>query len=153
MAVATFVEFCVQRGLAQPPDKIVKNLCTFLCQDVDQTPTFAFSRKHLDGILSFNKTASPVNGKGDAQVAEDAAKARLSRRGASLAFVQLSDKFGHTLLEVVPKMWQSMAGGLLSACTGGMWLWWYLYNTRLLSLQINLLLWTASSRKRLAKMS
>lgn len=120
MAVANFVEFCVHRGLSQPPDKIVKNLCTFLCQDVDQTPTFAFSRKFQDGILSFNKPPSmTANTKGDAQATEDAAKARLSRRGASLAFVQLSDTFGHKLLEVVPKMWQSMAGGLLSACTGG----------------------------------
>ncbi|KAI0086641.1 SNF2 chromatin remodeling protein [Irpex rosettiformis] len=119
VAVATFVEFCVHRGLSQPPDKIVKNLCTFLCQDIDQTPTFAFSRKYHDGILSFNKAPSvAANNKGDAQAVEDAAKARLSRRGASFAFVQLSDKFGHKLLEIVPKMWQSMAGGLVSACAG-----------------------------------
>lgn len=51
---------------------------------------------------------------------EDAAKARLSRRGARLAFSQLSAKFGPRLLDVVPKMWQSMAGGLLSACATGM---------------------------------
>lgn len=121
VAVATFVEFCVQRNLSQPPDKIVKNLCTFLCQDVDQTPTFAYSRKFFDGILSFNKvqTAAVMSAKGEAPSAEDAAKARLSRRGASLAFVKLSAKFGHKLLDVVPKMWQSMAGGLLSACAGG----------------------------------
>lgn len=50
---------------------------------------------------------------------EAAEKARLSRRGASLAFVQLSANFGDTLLDVVPNMWQSMAGGLLSACVSG----------------------------------
>ncbi len=38
--------------LTQPPGKIVKNLCTFLCQDIDQTPMFAFN-KHIEaGILS-----------------------------------------------------------------------------------------------------
>ncbi|KAI0747594.1 SNF2 chromatin remodeling protein [Daedaleopsis nitida] len=115
-AVAAFVEFCVQRDLNQPPDKIVKNLCTFLCQDVEQTPTFLFHRKTLHGVLSFNKThAAPVtNGKDGAP--EDPAKARLSRRGARLAFEKLSAKFGPRLLDAVPKMWQAMAGGLLSAC-------------------------------------
>ncbi|KAH9923909.1 SNF2 chromatin remodeling protein [Epithele typhae] len=120
-AVAAFVEFCVRRDLSQPPDKIVKNLCTFLCQDVEQTPTFLYHRKVLSGVLSFSKSpaaaaAEASNGK-DAKSAEDPAKARLSRRGARLAFEKLSEKFGPKLLEAVPKMWQSMAGGLLSACS------------------------------------
>lgn len=61
------------------------------------------------------------NGKNGAKApsADEVAKARLSRNGASLAFVELSHKFGSRLLDVVPKMWQSMAGGLLSACSGG----------------------------------
>ncbi|KAI0654791.1 SNF2 chromatin remodeling protein [Cubamyces menziesii] len=123
-AVASFVEFCVQRELGQPPDKIVKNLCTFLCQDVEQTPTFLYNRKITDGVLSFpkpNSAASASNGKdnGDKHAAsgEDPAKAKLSRRGARLAFEKLSAKFGPRLLQAVPKMWQSMAGGLLSACS------------------------------------
>lgn len=33
--------------------------------------------------------------------------------------MQLSAKFGDKLLDVVPNMWQSMAGGLLSACASG----------------------------------
>jgi TATA-binding protein-associated factor len=46
-------------------------------------------------------------------------EARLSRRGAGLAFDQLSAKFGPRLLDVIPNMWQSMAGGLLSAFQSG----------------------------------
>ncbi|KZT70176.1 SNF2 superfamily chromatin remodeling protein [Daedalea quercina L-15889] len=119
VAVAAFVEFCVHREIAQPPDKIVKNLCTFLCQDTDQTPTFAYARKTLAGILSFPKSAAHSSAKDEktALSAEDAAKAHLSRRGAQLAFVELSKKFGARLLDAVPKMWQSMAGGLVSACS------------------------------------
>ncbi|TFK86254.1 SNF2 chromatin remodeling protein [Polyporus arcularius HHB13444] len=119
-AVAAFVEFCVQRDIIQPPDKIVKNLCTFLCQDVEQTPTFLYHRKTLNGVLSFSKLsgAATTNGKDPGHKgSEDPAKARLSRRGARLAFEKLSAKFGPRLLQAVPKMWQAMAGGLLTACS------------------------------------
>ena len=51
--------------------------------------------------------------------AENREKARLSRRGAGLAFVELSTKFGAKLLEVIPNMWHSMAGGVLVACSTG----------------------------------
>lgn len=126
VAVASFIEFCVQHNIAQPPDKIVKNLCTFLCQDVEQTPTFAFTRHTTKGILSFE--APPKTGDErkvkevpkEALSPEDAAKTRLSRRGAGLAFDQLSAKFGSRLLEVIPAMWHSMSGGLISACSTGM---------------------------------
>ncbi|KAG2752077.1 hypothetical protein P692DRAFT_20799116 [Suillus brevipes Sb2] len=128
VAVALFIDFCFQHNITQPPDKIVKNLCTFLCQDVEQTPTFAYSRTVYKGILSFaslskQTTQSAKNGKDSskgadsAKSSEDAATAQLSRRGACLAFDQLSSKFGSQLLQVIPKMWISMAGGLLSACT------------------------------------
>ncbi|KAK0225219.1 SNF2 superfamily chromatin remodeling protein [Armillaria nabsnona] len=125
VAVASFIEFCVNHQIAQPPDKIVKNLCTFLCQDTAQTPAFAFTRKLFDGVLSFSSgTNEPIpakNGKGSAKNKANGTssiedpKAQLSRRGAQLAFDQLSKKFGNKLLVVIPNMWQSMAGGLLSA--------------------------------------
>jgi len=120
VAVSSFVDFCALHGLTQPPDKIVKNLCTFLCQDIEQTPTFAYHKKHLSGILSFqNPSKKAENGAPEEDKAESREKARLSRRGAGLAFVKLSTKFGEKLLETIPKMWQSMAGGILSACATG----------------------------------
>ncbi|KAJ7632150.1 SNF2 superfamily chromatin remodeling protein [Roridomyces roridus] len=124
VAVASFIEFCTGNNISQPPDKIVKNLCTFLCQDVEQTPTFAFQRKWIDGILSFQPAEDKDGAKEKEKLAdvpkpEDAGKARLSRRGAGLAFDRLSAKFGPRLLEVIPNIWQFMAGGLISACGAG----------------------------------
>ncbi|PFH50688.1 hypothetical protein AMATHDRAFT_47708 [Amanita thiersii Skay4041] len=124
VAVASFIEFCNAHGISQPPDKIVKNLCTFLCQDDEQTPTFAYTRRHMEGILTFRNLMNAVtkNERDSSKEKEktgpsrvDDSKARLSRRGAAFAFEQLSAKFGPRLLEVIPSMWQSMAGGLLSA--------------------------------------
>ncbi|KAF8636633.1 hypothetical protein AX17_003442 [Amanita inopinata Kibby_2008] len=124
VAVASFIDFCTVHNLAQPPDKIVKNLCTFLCQDDEQTPTFAYTRKLRDGIFTFQnlvasskseKDVGRQKDKAELPRLDDAAKARLSRRGASFAFEQLSTKFGPRLLEVIPGMWQTMVGGLLNA--------------------------------------
>jgi TATA-binding protein-associated factor len=108
----------------------VKNLCTFLCQDVEQTPTFAYTRQRTDGILSLHtvnplsQQSSKENGKQkdkqDVGKPSETAKARLSRRGARLAFDQLAVKFGPQLLEIIPSMWQSMAGGLVSAFQSGL---------------------------------
>lgn len=126
--MAAFVDFCSSHSIAQPPDKIVKNLCTFLCQDAEQTPTFAFTRKYTDGILSFQATAHSASqakeiGKDKDKVEpdkmEEVRKARLSRRGAGLAFDQLSSKFGPHLFDVIPNMWPSMAGGLVSTFQAG----------------------------------
>jgi TATA-binding protein-associated factor len=128
--VASFIEFCAHHNISQPPDKIVKNLCTFLCQDAEQTPTFAFTRKFTSGILSFQgSTVFNLHGNGksnarerdaiDAAKTDEATKAYLSRRGAKLAFNKLSAKFGPRLLRAIPNMWQSMAGGLFSAFQSG----------------------------------
>lgn len=120
VAVSSFIDFCALHSLSQPPDKIVKNLCTFLCQDVERTPTFAYHKKHLSATLSFQNASKAVeNSTPEDDKAESKEKARLSRRGAGLAFVELSTKFGEKLLEVIPNMWQSMAGGVLIACSTG----------------------------------
>jgi TATA-binding protein-associated factor len=127
-AMAAFVRFCIQNKLTQPPEKIVKNLCTFLCQDAEQTPTFSCMRKIIKGILSFSlnssltsrsaKEAIGISDRGEGDK-DEVQKAKLARRGASYAFKQLSEKFGEKLLDTIPTMWQSMAGGLLSACNSG----------------------------------
>lgn len=162
VAVASFIEFCTIHNIAQPPDKIVKNLCTFLCQDVDQTPTFAYNRKHTNGILSFQgsdsnaaskagKDAGKEKDKPELPLPDDVNKARLSRRGAGLAFNQLSAKFGPRLLDVIPTMWQSMAGGLLSTFQTGMYRRMSFIVSVLTILQILQRIRTHSLRNNLAK--
>ncbi|KAJ2931331.1 hypothetical protein H1R20_g5658, partial [Candolleomyces eurysporus] len=118
VAVARFVSFCSKNNITQPPDKIVKNLCTFLCQDAEQTPLFSFTKKRLDGILSFNAgghDAPSKEAEQDPAKAEELRKARLSRRGAKLAFREFSNMFGSNLFDVLPNIWPCTVGGLLSA--------------------------------------
>ncbi|KAJ6488548.1 SNF2 superfamily chromatin remodeling protein [Mycena vitilis] len=107
IAVASFIEFCTRHNISQPPDKIVKNLCTFLCQD-DANKAAANGKEAKDKDKDKDKIP-------DVPKPDEAGKTRLSRRGAGLAFDQLSAKFGSRLLDVIPNMWQFMAGGLISA--------------------------------------
>ena len=56
-AAAAFAEFCVRHDISQPSDKIIRNLYTFLYQDVEQALTFTFRRKTLNGVLSLAKSS------------------------------------------------------------------------------------------------
>ncbi|KIY43333.1 hypothetical protein FISHEDRAFT_67850 [Fistulina hepatica ATCC 64428] len=123
VAVAAFVNYCAEHNITQPPEKIVKNLCTFMCQDTQETPTFAYHRTQLDGVLSFravmqnsnnSSTSTKIKDNDIPLPPADDPKTRIPRRGAGLAFWQLSAKFGPRLLEIVPNMWHSVAGGLLN---------------------------------------
>jgi hypothetical protein len=97
VAVGSFVKFCVNHNLMQPPDKIVKNLCTSLCQDAEQTPTFSYTTTILNGIISFQGSETAVtlaesakNDKTSAAETRDTTKSRITRRVSALAFVELS---------------------------------------------------------------
>lgn len=46
-------------------------------------------------------------------------KAHLTRRGAHLAFVELSNRFGPELFQVLPAMWECMCGALLEMYSSG----------------------------------
>ncbi|KAF8520167.1 SNF2 chromatin remodeling protein [Hysterangium stoloniferum] len=115
-AVAAIVDVCSRLGTTPPLQKIVKNLCAFLCQDTEFTPTFSSSP--TEGILSFKQesVSSPhraVKDKDSSPPSEEVIKARLTRRGAHLAFVELSARFGPSLFEILPAVWECMCGSLI----------------------------------------
>ncbi|KIJ44189.1 hypothetical protein M422DRAFT_228203 [Sphaerobolus stellatus SS14] len=115
-AVASIVEMCSRAGTTPPLQKIVKNLCAFLCQDTELTPPF--NKAITEGILSFKRETSDSapqrKEKEPASLPEEVVKARLTRRGAHLAFVELSAKFGPQLFTVLPAMWDCMCGALFN---------------------------------------
>ncbi|EFI28392.1 Mot1 [Coprinopsis cinerea okayama7 len=121
LSVARFIDFCIKHNIVQPPDKIVKNLCTFLCQDSEQTPMFSYCKQDLEGILSFRTVTNGTQANGKESFGashakfEETRKAQLSRRGGKLAFAEFSRMFGSRLLDVLPNVWPCMVGGLLSA--------------------------------------
>ncbi|EJU05341.1 hypothetical protein DACRYDRAFT_113489 [Dacryopinax primogenitus] len=111
-AIATFV----RRGFlntAPVPSavsaKVVKNLCTFLCQDDSKTPIFDLRIR--DGILTVSPGLSTYKGlkhkEDDSHTASDN-NLKLQRRGCESALRQLAQLFGPDLMQGVPALWEVM---------------------------------------------
>ncbi|CAE6462717.1 unnamed protein product [Rhizoctonia solani] len=123
-AVATFVSDCTtpSSGLvAMPAEKIVKNLCAFVCQDTEVTPVFSQSRRVLAGVLTvkaMSTKAAQAHGRNKDEGANESpemVKARIIKRGAQLALTRLGQLFGPELFTRLKQMWDSMVGGLTYA--------------------------------------
>lgn len=119
-SVARLVEYCVSpTAKSNPSDKIVKNLCAFVCQDTTRVAIFAASKNVREGILSMNEPTVVPRGPGRTSVkdetveSEEVLQGKLIRRGAAAALAQLADLFGDTLFDVVPMLWQCMSSSLV----------------------------------------
>jgi TATA-binding protein-associated factor len=89
---------------ANPNDKIVKNLCTFLCSDNTVTPVLEENQAKL-GILSIYKEETGRNAAANKEVlTQEQKEAQLMKRGAEIALRELCDRFGDRVFEIVPKL-------------------------------------------------
>ncbi|BGP38652.1 TATA-binding protein-associated factor mot1 [Rhodotorula kratochvilovae] len=130
-SIAALIDLCSSptSGLRiNPSDKLVKNLCAFLCQDVSRTPIFATAKTSGAGILTLElnpargtaeKPASAKDKAGEQPESEEVKVAKLVYRGAQLAISELAERFGPLLLERVPKLWSCMADALLEVFASG----------------------------------
>lgn len=141
-AIASLLDLCRQPGArANPSDKIVKNLCAFVCQDTTQTPIFDKTKSHLDGVLSLIEakavadtqaasTAGSGRGRGrfaagggsmdsggvvnDANLSLEEREGRLIRRGAEKSLQAIAERFAGSLFEAVPTLWQCWTATLFA---------------------------------------
>lgn len=114
-SLATFVQLCgdpASSAKTNPSDKIVSNLCSFLCQE---TPNFA----------TCNSTSQPFwvvsddNDVPDSNDQADSENKRISlvRRGAEMALKALSMRYGANLLKAQPKLESRMSAMLIALYT------------------------------------
>ena len=123
-SIAMFASFYANNTASHPnpTDKIVKNLCTFICQDVDYAPVFSESKHLLDGILMVAKSVLPTgkptpklkaNSETDALTPVTGFK--LIRRGAQLALRDIAEKMGGRLFDALPVLWECIVQPMLDA--------------------------------------
>ncbi|KAI9477717.1 MAG: hypothetical protein EXX96DRAFT_567910 [Benjaminiella poitrasii] len=90
------------KARTNPNDKIIKNLCTFLCSDATVTPVLE-NNQIKSGILSIVKEDSGKNTTKD-ELTQEQKDAQLMKRGAELALRELCDTFGDRVFDIVPKL-------------------------------------------------
>ncbi|XP_047094513.1 TATA-binding protein-associated factor BTAF1 isoform X1 [Lolium rigidum] len=113
-ALAELIFSCVGRKPG-PNDKLTKNLCTLACTDIYETPQAAVinSMQVIEdqNLLSIGKRSSNHKSRGHASSGgEERTKTEgfISRRGSELALKHLCEKFGSSLFEKLPKIWDCL---------------------------------------------
>lgn len=116
-ALAEVIVQCVGRK-PSPNEKLIKNLCALTCADPVETP-----KATLANAVSVNmeeNEAAPVgkgskNSKGpllSASEERSRLEGAITRRGAELALKSLCVRFGSSLLDQLPKLWDCLTEGL-----------------------------------------
>ncbi|KAI5477115.1 hypothetical protein MNV49_006843 [Pseudohyphozyma bogoriensis] len=125
-AIAAFIAVCSAPDStvkSNPSDKLIKNLCAFLCQDESRTQIFAQTKTSSKGILTLEykpaRGLAQKEAKDAAVESSSQAAAKLVHRGAQLALGELAKTFGETLLQRAPKLWSCMSEALLFVYASG----------------------------------
>lgn len=118
-ALAELISHCIARKPG-PNDKLIKNICSLTCMDPCETPQAALisSIEVIDDqdFLSFG--SSTVKQKSRVHMlsgGEDRSRVEgfISRRGSELALRHLCEKFGASLFDKLPKLWDCLTEVLI----------------------------------------
>lgn len=113
-ALAELISYCIARK-PSPNDKLVKNICSLACMDPCETPQAA-ALSSVDFIedqdlISFGTSTSKQKSKFHTLASgEDRSRVEgyISRRGSELALKHMCEKFGASLFEKIPKLWDCL---------------------------------------------
>lgn len=113
-ALAELIGYCISRK-PTPNDKLIKNVCSSTCMDPRETPLASVigSMEIIDDqdLLSFGTATSKPKSKVQTMAGgEDRSKVEgfISRRGSELALRHLCEKFGASLFDKLPKLWDCL---------------------------------------------
>ncbi|AET40904.1 DNA-binding ATPase Ecym_7048 [Eremothecium cymbalariae DBVPG len=98
----------VKNGKTNVANKVVKNLCGFLCVDTTEVPEFAPNAHYTDSILTLIKETTILSVQDDVAIRKMTEEAQVKRRGAIYTLSQLLIKLGSTALEKVPQLQHSI---------------------------------------------
>ncbi|KAK0546804.1 TATA-binding protein-associated factor mot1 [Tilletia horrida] len=136
-SVARFIKLCGDmerdgRPGNNPSDKVVKNLCAFVCQDTTRTAVFSDTINVREGILSLDAEIAAANVKAgpgrpsagsaaavEANDTEEVRQGKLIRRGAERALCELATLFDARLLDQVPALRSAIWDSIQAAAPSG----------------------------------
>ncbi|RLV95810.1 TATA-binding protein-associated factor MOT1 [Spathaspora sp. JA1] len=107
-AMARLIKELKIAGKQGAADKIVKNLCAFLCVDTSEVPEFHHNVVYKDNILSLRKEEAKTDPADIAAHERAVYEARIKRNGALMTLEQLLKIYDVDLFENVPKLKEIM---------------------------------------------
>ncbi|KAK6457159.1 transcriptional accessory protein [Scheffersomyces xylosifermentans] len=107
-AVARLIQELINVGKNGASDKIVKNLCAFLCVDTSEVPEFHHNVIYKDNILSLRKEEAKTDPADIASHEKAVHDARIKRGGAILSLEALLNIYSASLFDKVPKLKEIM---------------------------------------------
>lgn len=114
-ALAELIDDCIPRK-PSPNEKLVKNLCSLTCMDTSETPQAGIITsmeviEEQDLLLCRSMSVNQRSRGRSVASAEDRSKVEgfISRRGAELALKHLCKKFGASLFDKIPKLWDCLS--------------------------------------------
>ncbi|GMM57508.1 DNA-binding ATPase [Maudiozyma humilis] len=84
-------------------NKIVKNLCGFLCVDTSEVPDFSANSTYTENILTLIKEDNSISNQDDVRVRKIAEEAKLKRQGGLYTLGKLLTTFDNEMLSQIPK--------------------------------------------------
>lgn len=103
-SIAFLIKELNEIGKNNASDKIVKNLCAFLCVDTSEVPEFHHNIKFKDNILSLRKEEAKTNPADIAAHERAVHEARIKRNGALLGLEAVLEIYKENLFASVPKL-------------------------------------------------
>lgn len=112
-ALAELVSHCISRR-PSPNDKLIKNICSLTCMDSCETPQAAIinSMEIIEDLDLLSSSSKGNSYKAKAHIiagGEDRSReGYVSRRGSELVLKHFCKKFGASLFDKVPKLWDCL---------------------------------------------
>lgn len=103
-SVSLLVSELIKSGKGGAADKIIKNLCSYLCVDTSEVPEIEHNKTFTDNILSLRKEEAKTDPSDIAAHEKAVHEARIKRQGAMSALQAIIELYDDKLFEQVPKL-------------------------------------------------
>ncbi|KAI5955929.1 MOT1 [Candida jiufengensis] len=116
-SVANLIKQLNSNGKRNVADKIIKNLCAFLCVDTAEVPEFHHNVGFKTNILSLRKEEAKSDPADIAAHEKAVYEAKIKRQGALMSLEAIINIYGADVLKEVPKLKELMIGPLKELAT------------------------------------
>lgn len=103
-SIAQLIRQLNEIGKSGAANKIVKNLCAFICVDTSEVPEFVHNYKFTDNILSLRKEEARTDPTDIKEHEKAVAEARVKRNGALLSMDEVINVYKEAVFEKLPKL-------------------------------------------------